>query len=66
MIELCLGWLQIYLKPYLNGTIKRFGGKGSDIIDFVYQRNKSDIIEGIFLAYSDDVDNMIEEIIKVK
>lgn len=49
-----------------NGTIKRFGGKGSDIIDFVYQRNKSDIIEGIFLAYSDDVDNMIEEIIKVK
>jgi hypothetical protein len=49
-----------------NGTIKRFGGKGSDIIDFVYQRNKNDMIENIFLAYSDDVDNMIEEIIKMK
>jgi hypothetical protein len=49
-----------------NGTIKRFGGKGSGIIDFVYQGNKSDIVKGIFLAYSNDVDNMIEEIIKVK
>lgn len=48
-----------------NGTIKRFGGKGSDIIDFVYQRNKKDIIEDIFLAYSEDVDNMIEEIVKL-
>ena len=49
-----------------NGTIKRFGYKGSGIIDFVYQRNKNEITEGIFLAYKDDVDNMIEEIVNLK
>lgn len=49
-----------------NGTIKRFGYKGSGIIEFVYGRNKNEISDGLFLEYGKDVDTMIKEIIKQK
>ena len=49
-----------------KGTIKRFNNGGSNIIDFVYQRNRNEMIENIFLAYSSDVDDMVEEIVKLK
>ena len=47
-----------------KGTIKRFGYNGSGIIEFVYGRTKNEMIDNIFLAYADDVDNMIKEIVK--
>lgn len=47
-----------------KGTIKRFGYKGSGIIEFVYGRTKNELVDNIFLAYADDVDNMIKEIVK--
>lgn len=49
-----------------NGTIKRFGYKGSGIIDFVYQSNKDEVLNGIFAAYGRDIQEMIDEIVKQK
>jgi hypothetical protein len=49
-----------------KGTIKRFGYKGSGIIDFVYQNNKEEMFNDIFAAYGRDVQEMIDEIVKIK
>ncbi len=48
------------------GTIKRFSGAGSGIIDFVYRNQKDEMLENIFAAYSRDVQEMIDEIVKSK
>jgi hypothetical protein len=47
-----------------NGTIKRFGYKGSGIIDFVYQNNKEEMLNNIFAAYGRDVQEALNEIAK--
>lgn len=49
-----------------NGTIKRFGYKGSGIIDFVYQNNKEEMFNNIFAGYGRDIQEMIDEIIITK
>tara|TARA_B110000503_G_scaffold132579_1_gene208661 strand:+ start:477 stop:977 length:501 start_codon:yes stop_codon:yes gene_type:complete len=49
-----------------NGTIKRFGYKGSGIIDFVYQNNKEEMFNNIFAGYGRDIQEMIDEIITMK
>tara|TARA_R110000803_G_scaffold16238_1_gene44563 strand:+ start:921 stop:1421 length:501 start_codon:yes stop_codon:yes gene_type:complete len=49
-----------------NGTIKRFGYKGSGIIDFVYQNNKEEMLNNIFAAYGRDVQEVLNEIAKEK
>lgn len=47
-----------------KGTIKRFGYKGSGIIDFVYQNQKDEMLNNIFSAYGRDIQEMIDEIVK--
>jgi hypothetical protein len=47
-----------------NGTIKRFGYKGSGIIDFVYKNNKEEMLNNIFAAYGRDVQEALNEIAK--
>ena len=49
-----------------NGTIKRFGYKGSGIIDFVYRNNKDQMLKDIFAAYGRDLQEIIDEIIITK
>ena len=46
-----------------NGTIKRFGYKGSGIIEFVYQNNKEEMLNNIFAAYGRDVQEQIDQIV---
>tara|TARA_R110001606_G_C15382953_1_gene650643 strand:- start:1340 stop:1840 length:501 start_codon:yes stop_codon:yes gene_type:complete len=48
------------------GTIKRFSGAGSGIIDFVYRNQKDEMLENIFVAYGRDIQEMIDEIVKIK
>jgi len=45
-----------------NGTIKRFGYKGSGIIDFVYQNQKDEMLNNIFAAYGRDVQEELNKI----
>lgn len=47
-----------------KGTIKRFGYKGSGIIDFVYQNQKDEMLNNIFSAYGRDIQEMIDEIVR--
>jgi len=49
-----------------KGTIKRFGYKGSGIIDFVYQNNKEAMLDDIFAAYGRDIEEVIKDIVKRK
>jgi len=49
-----------------RGTIKRFGYKGSGIIDFVYQNQKDEMLNNIFAAYGRDVQEIIDEIVREK
>jgi len=49
-----------------KGTIKRFGYKGSGIIDFVYQNQKDEMLNNIFSAYGRDIQEMIDEIVREK
>tara|TARA_R110000782_G_scaffold269943_1_gene369033 strand:+ start:193 stop:693 length:501 start_codon:yes stop_codon:yes gene_type:complete len=49
-----------------NGTIKRFGYKGSGIIDFVYRNNKDEMLNDIFAAYGRDLQEAINKIVKTK
>lgn len=49
-----------------KGTIKRFGYSGTGIIDFVYQNNKEPMMNDIFLAYSRDIQEMIDDITRKK
>jgi len=48
------------------GTIKRFNGAGSGIIDFVYQNQKDEMLNNIFAAYGRDIQETIDEIVKIK
>ena len=45
-----------------NGTIKRFGYKGSGIIDFVYLNQKDEMLNNIFAAYGRDVQEELNKI----
>jgi hypothetical protein len=45
-----------------SGTIKRFGYKGSGIIDFVYQNQKEEMLNNIFAAYGRDVQEELNKI----
>ena len=45
-----------------KGTIKRFGYKGSGIIDFVYQNQKEEMLNNIFAAYGRDVQEELNKI----
>jgi len=45
-----------------KGTIKRFGYKGSGIIDFVYQNQKDEMLNNIFAAYGRDVQEELNKI----
>ena len=45
-----------------NGTIKRFGYKGSGIIDFVYLNQKNEMLNNIFAAYGRDVQEELNKI----
>ena len=49
-----------------KGTIKRFGYKGTGIIDFVYQNNKEAMLDNIFAAYGRDIEEVIQDIVKRK
>ena len=49
-----------------KGTIKRFGYKGSGIIDFVYLNQKDEMLNNIFAAYGRDVQEIIDEIVRRK
>ena len=49
-----------------NGTIKRFGYKGSGIIDFVYLNQKNEMLNNIFAAYGRDVQEELNKIAKTK
>ncbi len=49
-----------------NGTIKRFGYKGSGIIDFVYLNQKDEMLNNIFAAYGRDVQEELNRIAKTK
>jgi len=44
------------------GTIKRFNGAGSNIIDFVYQNQKEEMLNNIFAAYGRDVQEELNKI----
>ena len=45
-----------------KGTIKRFGYKGSGIIDFVYLNQKNEMLNNIFAAYGRDVQEELNKI----
>lgn len=45
-----------------KGTIKRFGYKGSGIIDFVYLNQKDEMLNNIFAAYGRDVQEELNKI----
>ena len=45
-----------------KGTIKRFGYKGSGIIDFVYLNQKDEMLNNIFAAYGRDVQEELNRI----
>ena len=47
-----------------KGTIKRFGYKGSGIIEFVYLNQKDEMLNNIFAAYGRDVQEVIDQIVK--
>jgi hypothetical protein len=49
-----------------NGTIKRFGYKGSGIIDFVYLNQKDEMLNNIFAAYGRDVQEELNRIVKTQ
>jgi hypothetical protein len=49
-----------------NGTIKRFGYKGSGIIDFVYLNQKEEMLNNIFAAYGRDVQEELNRIAKTQ
>ena len=49
-----------------NGTIKRFGYKGSGIIDFVYLNQKDEMLNNIFAAYGRDVQEELNKIAKTQ
>ena len=49
-----------------KGTIKRFGYKGSGIIDFVYLNQKDEMLNNIFAAYGRDVQEELNRIAKTK
>ena len=49
-----------------NGTIKRFGYKGSGIIDFVYLNQKDEMLNNIFAAYGRDVQEELNKIANTK
>ena len=48
------------------GTIKRFNGAGSGIIDFVYGNQKEEMLNNIFAAYGRDVQEELNRIAKTQ
>ena len=47
-----------------RGTIKRFGYKGSNIIDFVYSSLSKQMGDEIFESYKQDLEKILKEQVK--